>query len=143
MFLPQTPQFYAYPISSPCRCHLTWLHFYFNYPPLYSSSAIRRSSVDRCSASPAPPNTSSWPPCATASVHSLTIFSHDVPDKSTFTSLLSLSGPSNLIHREAGCTAALVLCNDMLRPSQGVSLGVCESEEVGCRAHALARLVCV
>ena len=66
-------------------------------------------------------------------------FSHDVPDKSAFTSPLSIAGPSNPIHREAVCTTTLVLCKDMLRPGQSVSLGVCKSE-VGCRVHALARL---
>ena len=109
-----------------------------NYLPSYPSNAIRRSSADRCSSSPALPRTPSLPH-ATASAHTLLIFNHDVLDKSPSTSPLSLARPSNPIHREAVRPATSVLCKEMLRPSQGASLGVRESEDVECRMRALAR----
>ena len=109
-----------------------------NYLPSYPSNVIRRSSANRRSPSPAPPSTPSRSH-ATASAHSLLIFSHDGPDKSPFTSLLSLARPSNPIHREAVRTVTSVLCKEILRPSQGASLEVRESEEVECLMRAIAR----
>jgi hypothetical protein len=61
-----------------------------NYPPSYSSNALRRSSIDRRSPSPAlpraaSPSTPSRPralsPGPQQQRHSLPIFSHDAPDK--------------------------------------------------------------
>jgi hypothetical protein len=119
-----------------------------NYPPSYSSNAIRRSSVDRRSPSPALPCAAS--PSSPTRPRALSPGPHrqrTVSPSSAMTrqinastSSLSLAGPSNPIHREAVRTATSVLCKEMLRPSQSASLGVRESEEVEWRMRALARL---
>ncbi|KAI9435345.1 Pkinase-domain-containing protein [Lactarius indigo] len=125
-----------------------------NYPPSYSSNAIRRSSIDRRSPSPALPRASS--PSTPSRPRALSPGSHHHPQQqhqravspssamtrhtNASTSSLSPAGPSNPLHREAVRTATSVLCREMLRPGQGASLGIRESEEVECRMRALARL---
>ncbi|KAH8997816.1 hypothetical protein EDB86DRAFT_3076353 [Lactarius hatsudake] len=109
-----------------------------NYPPSYSSNAIRRSSIDRQSPSPAP----------RLQVHPVDPQQHQraVSPSSAMihhtnsTSSLSPAGPSNPLHREAVRAATSVLCKEMLRPGQSASLGLREAEEVECRMRALARL---
>ncbi|KAF8257738.1 hypothetical protein EI94DRAFT_1835468 [Lactarius quietus] len=97
-----------------------------NYPPSYSSNAIRRSSTDQRSSSPPVPRASSQ-------TYSLPIFSHDAPDKRLDIVALAC-GPSNPIHREAVRAANSVFCLEMLKPGQNASL----EEEY--RMRSLARL---
>ena len=110
-----------------------------NYPPSYSTNAIRRSSVDRRSPSPASPSPPSRPRAQQRqrTVSPSSVMTRQINQSS---SSLSLAGPSNPIHREAVRTATSVLCKEMMRPGQGTSLGVRESEEVEHRMRALARL---
>ncbi|KAH9028019.1 hypothetical protein EDB83DRAFT_2319580 [Lactarius deliciosus] len=125
--------------------------FCLNYPPSYSSNAIRRSSVDRRSPSPALPRASS--PSTPSRPRALSPGSHHHPQQqhqravspssamirhTNSTSSLSPAGPSNPLHREAVRAATSVLCKEMLRPSQSASLGLREAEEVECRMRALA-----
>ncbi|KAH8996590.1 hypothetical protein EDB83DRAFT_2559153 [Lactarius deliciosus] len=124
-----------------------------NYPPSYSSNAIRRSSIDRRSPSPALPRASS--PSTPSRPRALSPGSHHHPQQqhqravspssamirhTNSTSSLSPAGPSNSLHREAVRAATSVLCKEMLRPGQNASLGLREAEEVECRMRALARL---
>ncbi|KAH8997825.1 Pkinase-domain-containing protein [Lactarius hatsudake] len=124
-----------------------------NYPPSYSSNAIRRSSIDRRSPSPALPRASS--PSTSSRPRALSPGSHHHPQQqhqravspssamihhTNSTSSLSPAGPSNPLHREAVRAATSVLCKEMLRPGQGAGLGSREAEEVECRMRALARL---
>ncbi|KAH9166815.1 Pkinase-domain-containing protein [Lactarius sanguifluus] len=124
-----------------------------NYPPSYSSNAIRRSSIDRRSPSPALPRASS--PSTPSRPRALSPGSHHHPQQqhqravspssamirhTNSTSSLSPVGPSNPLHREAVRAATSVLCKEMLRPGQSASLGLREAEEVECRMRALARL---
>ncbi|KAH9032801.1 Pkinase-domain-containing protein [Lactarius pseudohatsudake] len=124
-----------------------------NYPPSYSSNAIRRSSIDRRSPSPALPRASS--PSTPSRPRALSPGSHHPPQQqhqravspssamirhTNSTSSLSPAGPSNPLHREAVRAATSVLCKEMLRPGQSASLGSREAEEVECRMRALARL---
>ncbi|KAH8996588.1 hypothetical protein EDB83DRAFT_2534349 [Lactarius deliciosus] len=128
-------------------------NFCLNYPPSYSSNAIRRSSVDRRSPSPALPRASS--PSTPSRPRALSPGSHHHPQQqhqravspssamirhTNSTSSLSPAGPSNPLHREAVRAATSVLCKEMLRPGQSASLGLREAEEVECRMRALARL---
>ncbi|KAH9001955.1 hypothetical protein EDB83DRAFT_2324513 [Lactarius deliciosus] len=128
-------------------------NFCLNYPPSYSSNAIRRSSIDRRSPSPALPRASS--PSTPSRPRALSPGSHHHPQQqhqravspssamirhTNSTSSLSPAGPSNPLHREAVRAATSVLCKEMLRPGQSASLGLREAEEVECRMRALARL---
>ena len=54
--------------------------------------------------------------------------------------LLSPAVSSNPRHREAVRTATLVLCKEMLRPTESTGLGLRDSAEVARRLQALARL---
>ena len=123
-----------------------------NYPPSYSSNAIRRSSIDRRSPSPAllrasspssPTRSRALPP----SPHHPQQQQRKVSPSSAMTrhtnastSSLSLAGPSDPMHREAVRAASSVLCKEMVRPNNSASIGVREAEEVERRMRALARL---
>jgi hypothetical protein len=122
-----------------------------NYPPSYSANAIRRSSVDRRSPSPALPRTSSPTspssrPRALSPAHQQRQRAISPPTVLTrhangsTTSVSAASGPSNSMHREAVRAATSLLCKELLRPGQSTGLGVRESEEVEVRMRALARL---
>ncbi|KAI9449935.1 Pkinase-domain-containing protein [Lactarius psammicola] len=124
-----------------------------NYPPSYSSNAIRRSSVDRRSPSPAlprasSPTTPSRPRALSpgsqhhSQQHQRAISPSSVMTRHTnaSTSSLSPASPSNPVHREAVRAATSVLCKEMLRPGQSASLGGREAAEVEYRLGALARL---
>jgi hypothetical protein len=122
-----------------------------NYPPSYSSNALRRSSIDRRSPSPAllrapSPSTPTCPRALSPGPHPqqhqrlISPSSAMTRHTNASTSSLSLAGPSDPIHREAVRAATSVLCKEILRPSQSATLGVREAEEVECRMGALARL---
>jgi hypothetical protein len=122
-----------------------------NYPPSYSTNAIRRSSLDRRSPSPALPRASS--PTSPSSRPRALSPAHQHRQRAisptsaltrhangSTTSLSAASGPSNPMHREAVRAATSLLCKEMLRPGQGTGLGIRDSEEVEVRMRALARL---
>lgn len=116
-----------------------------NYPPSYSSNAIRRSSVERGSplpraSSPASPSRSRA--LSPAHQRQRTVSPSTPLTRHTNGSATSLSpvSPSNPMHREAVRVATSMLCKEMLRPGQSIGLGVRESEEVEVRMRALARL---
>jgi hypothetical protein len=122
-----------------------------NYPPSYSANAIRRSSLDRRSPSPALPRTSSpgspsSRPRALSPAHQQRQRAISPPTvlmrhaNGSTTSVSAASGPSNPIHREAVRAATSLLCKELLRPGQSTGLGIRESEEVEVRMRALARL---
>lgn len=122
-----------------------------NYPPSYSANAIRRSSLDRRSPSPALPRTSSPTspssrPRALSPAHQQRQRAVSPPTVLTrhangsTTSVSAASGPSNPMHREAVRAATSFLCKELLRPGQSTGLGIRESEEVEVRMRALARL---
>jgi hypothetical protein len=119
-----------------------------NYSPSYSSDAIRRSSIDHRSSSPAlppspPPRSPSRPRALSPTLQRLRATSPSTRlARHTNGSAASLSpaGPSIPMHREALRAATSLLCKEMLRPGQSTGLGIRESEEVEVRMRALARL---
>jgi len=124
------------------------------YPPHYSTNAIRRSSLDRRSPSPAFPRASSpTSPTSPSSRPRALSPAHQHRQRAvspttaltrhangSTTSVSAASGPSNPMHREAVRAATSLLCKEMLRPGQSTGLGIRESEEVEVRMRALARL---
>jgi hypothetical protein len=121
-----------------------------NYPPSYSTNALRRSSLDRRSPSPAFPRASS-PASPSSRPRALSPAHHRHRAVSPTTALTrhangsttSVSpspGPSDPMHREAVRAATSLLCREMLRPGQSPGFGIRESEEVEVRMRPLARL---
>jgi len=119
-----------------------------NYPPSFSPNAIRRSSADRRSPSPALPraSTPSSPsrPRALSPTrqHQRAVSPPTVLTRHADASTSSISTPAsfNPMQREAVRVATAILCKEMLRPGQSTGLGIRESEEVEARMRALARL---
>lgn len=120
-----------------------------NYPPSFSTNALRRSSIDRRSPSPAIPRASS-PTSPSSRPRALSPSrQHRAVSPSTLltrhangstTSVSATSRPSNPMHREALRAATSMLCKEMMRPVQSTGLGIHESEEVESRLQPLARL---
>ena len=120
-------------------------------PPSYSTNALRRSSLDRRSPSPALPRASSQ---TSPSNHPRALspsFQHRQRAISpptvlmrhangSTTSVSAASGTLNTVYREAVRAATSLLCKEMLRPGQSTGLRIRESEEVEVRMRALARL---
>ena len=119
-----------------------------NYPPSFSPNAIRRSSADRRSPSPALPRASTPSSPNRPRALSPTRQHQRAVSPSTFltrhadasTSSISTPAPFNPMQREAVRVATAILCKEMLRPGQSMGLGIRESEEVEARMRALARL---
>ena len=120
-----------------------------NYPPPYSTNALRRSSLDRRSPSPAIPRASSptspssrprtlSPSRQQRAVSPSTLLARHANGSTTPVS--AASRPSNPMHREALRAATSLLCKEMMRPPQSTGLSIHESEEVEERLQPLARL---